>query len=121
MTQTIYIGTTGADFFDASVENAWDSAVFRSIGAGDTVLGGAGEERIALTGAGAIVNLGGGNDMVFTTLETRVVNSLGTTIVSARDTIDGGTGTDLLNITANSNQLTAAVKAELVRLQQYLA
>jgi pimeloyl-ACP methyl ester carboxylesterase len=37
MTQTIYTGTAGADLLDASGEGAKDSAVFRSVGAGDTV------------------------------------------------------------------------------------
>ena len=113
MTQTIYTGTAGADLLDASGEGAKDSAVFRSVGAGDTVLGGAGNDRAALSGAGALVNLDAGNDLFLAVLDGRVNTTY--------DVIDGGAGSDTLNITVNGNQLTDAVKAELVRLQTYLA
>ncbi|MFZ4382219.1 MAG: VCBS domain-containing protein [Sandarakinorhabdus sp.] len=113
MTQTIYTGTAGADLLDASGEGAKDSAVFRSVGAGDTVLGGAGNDRAALSGAGALVNLDAGNDLFLAVLDGRVNTTY--------DVIDGGAGSDTLNITVNGNQLTSAVNAELVRLQTYLA
>jgi Ca2+-binding RTX toxin-like protein len=113
MAQTVFTGTVNADQFDASSKEAWDIAVFRGLGAGDIALGGAGNDRASLAGAGASVSLGAGNDLVLV--------GLGRHASAVHDTIDGGAGMDTLNITVNSNQLTATVKAELVRLQQYLA
>jgi VCBS repeat-containing protein len=112
VTQTVYNGTAGNDYLDASAEGAKDIAVFRAAAGSDTCIGGAGADRFD-GGAGADSMFGGGgNDAFFIARD----NTTG----GARDSIDGGTGTDLLNIVMSTYQVTDAVKAEIARLDAYL-
>jgi VCBS repeat-containing protein len=112
VTQTVYNGTTGNNYLDASAEGAKDIAVFRAAAGSDTCIGGAGADRFD-GGAGADSMFGGGgNDAFFIARD----NTTG----GARDSIDGSTGTDLLNIVMSTYQVTDAVKAEIARLDAYL-
>ena len=81
-----YDGTAGNDYLDASTEGTKDIAVFRAAAGNDTCIGGAGNDRFD-GGAGADSMFGGGgNDQFFIARD----NATG----GARDSIDGGTGTD---------------------------
>ena len=112
MIQKVYDGTLGNDYLDASAEGAKDIAVFRAAAGSDTCIGGAGADRFD-GGAGANLMFGGGgNDAFFIARD----NATG----GARDSIDGGTGTDLLNIAMGAYQVTDAMKAEIARLDTYL-
>ena len=113
MAQYVYTGSAGNDYLNASALGAMDSAVFRGGAGDDTCIGGAGNDRFD-GGAGADSMFGGGGSDAFFIVRDNVAGG-------ARDSIDGGTGIDLLNITISTYQLTDAVKAEIVRLRTYLA
>ena len=112
MAQIVYTGTAGDDLLDASGLGTADLAVFRAAGGSDTLIGSSGNDRFD-GGTGADSMFGGaGNDQFFLSLD----NVPG----GARDSIDGGLGTDQLIITMNGDQLTAANKAEVLRLNDFL-
>ena len=111
MIQRIYGGTSASGLLDASALGIGEYAVFRG-GAGDeTMLGSNGNDRFA-GGAGTDFMFGGaGNDQFFIARNN--------TVGGARDTIDGGTGSDELIITASTYQMTDTFKAELLRLNDF--
>ena len=111
MTQRVFTAH-GNDTLDASSEGINDIAVFRNLGDGDVAIGGAGNDRFAGNGNGAAMYGGSGDDQFFEVLNR--------TVGGERDTIDGGTGSDELIIAINSDVLTAASKAELGRLNDYI-
>jgi hypothetical protein len=113
MSEHIYTGTSGDDLVDGSALAAGDYMVFRSLGGSDTVTGSAGTDRFRLDASGDSVFGGDGRDQFFVTL--------GNHPGAVRDSIDGGSGSDELIITVSTTQMTMEFKAELGRLQGYLA
>ena len=111
MIQRIYNGTSASGTLDASGLGIGEYAVLRG-GAGDeTMIGSNGNDRFA-GGAGTDFMFGGaGNDQFFIARNN--------TVGGARDTIDGGTGSDELIITASTYQMTDTFKAELLRLNNF--
>ena len=90
MAQYVYTGSASNDYLNASALGAMDSAVFRAGAGDDTCIGGAGNDRFD-GGAGADSMFGGGGSDAFFIVRDNVAGG-------ARDSIDGGTGIDLLNI-----------------------
>lgn len=112
MEQIIYAGTDGDDLLDASSLAAGTFAAFRAVGGNDTLIGSDANDRFD-GGEGADSMFGsGGNDQFFI--------SLNNTPGDPRDSIDGGQGTDQLVIILSDYQLTAANKAEILSLKEYL-
>jgi len=110
VSQITATGTDGNDRLDGSAHSA--SLVLRGLGGNDTMLGGSGNDRFAGGDGADWMSGGAGNDDFHVVLDNRVGG--------ARDSIDGGSGTDQLLITLNGNQLTAAVKADLQHLRDYI-
>ncbi|WP_431267302.1 VCBS domain-containing protein [Dankookia sp. P2] len=90
--------------------------MLRGYGGNDTLLGGRGNDRFDGGTEGDLMVGGDGDDGFFLTLSGTL-----STLASDRDTIYGGLGNDTLYYSTTSAQMTAAVKAEFVRLDNYLA
>ncbi|TCZ61364.1 hypothetical protein [Roseicella aquatilis] len=113
MAQIEFEATAPGQSLDASSLMPGDYAVLRGTTGSDTLIGSAGSDRLAGRGGGDWLFGGAGNDAFFEVLDTRQVGG-------ARDTIDGGTGTDSFNLYMGSWQMTGTVQAELQRAAGFL-
>ena len=106
-----FAGSNGQTL-NAAGDNMHDLDLFEAGNHVVTMIGGAGTGLFALNGQGTTAIGGTGDDQFFETFNSRT----GT----AHDHIMGGGGKNTLTISVGSNQLTAAVKSELARLEDYL-